>query len=106
MESVIHNDYRQHPIESGEGLERYREFLAHLEAMIADQEDTVLQARAAGDEYQLANDRTRLWRLLTKRQGVADAILAYERQRATGHGVSATGAPDAAAPAGPRHHQP
>ncbi len=50
--------------------------------MITDQEDIVSQARAAGEAAQLTRERTRLWRLLTKRQGVVDAISAYERQRA------------------------
>jgi hypothetical protein len=48
-----------------------------LEALIEDQEDIVLRARAAKDECELARARTSLWRLLTKRQGVVDTIAAY-----------------------------
>jgi len=96
MESRSHNDYRQHPILSDEGLEQYRGYLSRLEAMIADQEDIVAQARSAGDVAVLARERTRLWRLLTKRQGVVDAIAAYERQRAGGIDVSQTNGPHAA----------
>jgi hypothetical protein len=81
MEASLHNDYRQHPILSDEGLEQYRAYLGRLEAMIAEQEDLVGQARAAGEDAHLARERTRLWRLLTKRQGVLDAIAAYDRQR-------------------------
>jgi hypothetical protein len=79
MEPLIHNDYRQQPIASEEAAQHYREYLARLEAMIADQEDAVLQARAAGDAPGLARARTSLWRLLTKRQGVVDALAAYHR---------------------------
>lgn len=83
MEPLIHNDYRQHPITSEEGRRQYRQYLARLEAMITDQEDTVLRARSAGDGPQLTSARTSLWRLLTKRQGVLDAIAAYDQlQRA------------------------
>jgi hypothetical protein len=83
VEHVIHNDYRQQPITSDEAKCRYQEYLARLEAMIADQEDVVLQARAREDEDQLASARTSLWRLLTKRQGLVDALDAYERARAS-----------------------
>lgn len=81
MEHVIHNDYRQPPITSDEAREQYRQFLARLEAMIADQEDTVRHIRATGDNAGLASARTSLWRLLTKRQGVADALAVYDQQR-------------------------
>ena len=79
MEPLIHNDYHQQPITYDEACGRYRAYLARLEVMIADQEDDVLRARATGDEAQLARARTSLWRLLTKRQGVLDALAAYER---------------------------
>lgn len=82
MEPLIHNDYRQQPITSDEACRRYREYLARLEVMIQDQEDAVLRARSASDTSQLARARTSLWRLLTKRQGVVDALAAYERDRA------------------------
>jgi hypothetical protein len=87
MESLIHNDYRQQPITSDEACGHYRGYLARLEALIADQEDVVQRERTANDEAQLARARTSLWRLLTKRQGVLDALAAYEqgkreRQRA------------------------
>jgi hypothetical protein len=88
MEPLLHNDYRQHPILSDEGLEQYRAYLARLEAMIVDQEDLVSQARAAGEDAHLARERTRLWRLLTQRHGVLDAISAYERQRTGGTAAS------------------
>lgn len=82
MEPLIHNDYRQQPITSDEACRRYREYLARLEVMIQDQEDAVLRARSVSDTSQLARARTSLWRLLTKRQGVVDALAAYERDRA------------------------
>ena len=83
MESVIHNDYRQQPISSDEACYQYREYLAHLEAMILDQEDVVLRVRMSRDESQLARARTSLWRLLTKRQGVIDALATFERDKRT-----------------------
>ena len=82
MESVIHNDYRQQPITSDEACRQYRHYLARLEALIADQEDVVIQARARGDAAALTRARTSLWRLLTKRQGVMDTLAAYEQQHA------------------------
>lgn len=82
MEPILHNDYRQQPIASDAAWEQYRHYLARLEALIADQEDMVLQARRGADVATLAQARTSLWRLLTKRQGVVDALATYERQRA------------------------
>jgi flagellar biosynthesis chaperone FliJ len=58
MEHVIHNDYRQQPITSDEGCERYRQFLARLEAMIAHQEDTIRHLRATEDSAHLASAHT------------------------------------------------
>jgi hypothetical protein len=81
MEPLIHNDYRQQPITSDGACRHYREYLARLEAMILDQENVVLQARSLGDVSALARARTSLWRLLTKRQGVLDALSAYERDK-------------------------
>lgn len=81
MEPMIHNDYRQQPITSDEALRQYQAYLARLEAMIVDQEDTVMRTRMTGDAAQLARARTTLWRLLTKRQGVVDALTAYEHAR-------------------------
>lgn len=78
MESVIHNDYRQQPVASDEARVQYLGYLARLEAMIAQQEDVVLQARSMSDDSELARARTSLWRLLTKRQGVVDALSAYD----------------------------
>lgn len=87
MESLIHNDYRQQPITSDMACEHYRVYLARLEAMIADQEDTVLRARTTSDTSQLARARSSLWRLLTKRQGVLDVLAAYEQDRRTQQGA-------------------
>ncbi len=84
MEPLIHNDYRQQPIASEEASQHYRKYLARLEAMIVEQEDVVLQARAMGDAPGLARARTALWRLLTKRQGVVDALAAYQSAGETG----------------------
>ncbi len=81
METMIHNDYRQQPITSDDACGHYRDYLTQLEAMIEDQEDVVLHARTAGDATRLAHARTSLWRLLTKRQGVVDALATYERER-------------------------
>jgi hypothetical protein len=80
MEKVIHNDYRQRPIQTEEERSSCCAFLTHLEEMIAAQEDAVIAARDAGEEQALAQARTRLWRLLTKRQGVLDALQAYARR--------------------------
>jgi hypothetical protein len=87
MEPLIRNDYRQQPITSDEACRQYREYLARLEAMISDQEDVVLQARATRDASQLARARTSLWRLLTKRQGVVDALTAYEEDKRAHQGI-------------------
>lgn len=100
MEWVIHNDYRQEPITSDEDRQHYRRYLGQLEAMIAEQEDAVLRARSAGDEDQLGIARTSFWRLLTKRQGVVDAIMAYERRGATDHGPLQARAPETGTTAG------
>lgn len=81
MEPLIHNDYRQQPITSDEACHRYREYLARLETLIQDQEDVVFRARSANDTSQLARARSALWRLLTKRQGVVDALATYERDK-------------------------
>ncbi len=77
MEFVIHNDYRQPPITSDEMCQQYQRFLAELEEMIVAQEDEIIDARNQRDTATLAKARTRLWRLLTKRQGVSDAIQTY-----------------------------
>lgn len=81
MEPLMHNDYRQQPITSDEARIQYRAYLARLETMIVDQEDVVLRARTMSDASELARARTSLWRLLTKRQGVIDALAAYERDK-------------------------
>jgi len=81
MESVIHNDYRQQPIASDEARSQYFAYLAQLEALIADQEDRVSEARIGSDVVQLSRARTSLWRLLTKRQGILDALTAYEASK-------------------------
>ena len=81
VERVTHNDYRQQPITSYEAREQYCRYLARLAAMIADQEDTVRHIRMTGDSTRLASARTSLWRLLTKRQGVVDALADYDHQR-------------------------
>ena len=78
MESVIHNDYRQQLIASDEARAQYLAYLAQLEALVADQEDRVSEARTGSDGAQLSRARTSLWRLLTKRQGVLDALATYE----------------------------
>lgn len=55
MESLMYHDYRQQPIASGSARDQYCEYLARLEAMIADQEDVVSQARASSDAGALAS---------------------------------------------------
>jgi len=85
MKSVIYNDYRQPPITSDDGCAGSHAYLARLEELIAAQEDAVIQARANSGASELAQARTRLWRLLTKRQGVVDALQAHEEQRAISH---------------------
>lgn len=82
MESVIHHDYRQEPITSDAACEQYQNYLAKIEAMIATQEDIVAEARTSGNDQELARARSSLWRLLTKRQGVIDAIQAYDCKQA------------------------
>ena len=79
MEPLMYNDYRQQPITSDEACAHYRAYLARLEALIVDQEDTVQRVRTLRNATQLASARTSLWRLLTKRQGVLDTLSAYER---------------------------
>jgi hypothetical protein len=46
MESLMYHDYRQEPITSDAACEQYRAYLAKIEAMIAAQEDVVVEARA------------------------------------------------------------
>lgn len=82
MGPSMHHDYRQQPIVTDEACRQYHQYLSQLEAMIAAQEDVVAALRVRGDSGQLARERTSLWRLLTKRQGVIDAINAYEQGRA------------------------
>ena len=82
MESLLYHDYRQQPIASDAARDQYCEYLARLEAMIADQENVESQARASSDAGALASARTSLWRLLTKRQGVIDALATYEQRHA------------------------
>jgi hypothetical protein len=81
MGAKFHNDYRQEPITSDGARDAYLGFLGRWEEAIADQEDKVIRARAAGDVAELADARTRLWRLLSKRQGLLDTIATYERQQ-------------------------
>lgn len=81
MESAIHHDYRQEPITSDAACEQYQAYLAKIEAMITAQENIVASARTHGDVHDLARARSSLWRLLTKRQGVVDAIQAYARRQ-------------------------
>ncbi len=57
MESVMYHDYRQQPLSSDAARDQYRQYLARLEAMIAEQEDVV-------------------------RQGVVDALAAHEQRHA------------------------
>ena len=85
MDSVMRNDYRQPPITSDDGCAGSRAYLARLETMISTQEVAVIQAHAGGHTNELAQARTRLWRLLTKRQGVLDALQAYEERRVASH---------------------
>jgi hypothetical protein len=81
MEFLMYHDYRQEPITSDAACEQYRAYHAKIEAMIAAQEDVVAGGRASGDAHDLARARGSLWRLLTKRQGVFDAIQAYTHQQ-------------------------
>lgn len=85
MESLMRHDYRQQPITSDEACANYRAYLARLEALVADQEDVVREARTRREAPQLASARTSLWRLLTKRQGVVDALTAYEQGKGVPH---------------------
>ena len=82
MESLLYHDYRQQPITSDAARDQYQQYLATLEAMIANQEEVVQQARLASDTAALGVARTSLWRLLTKRQGVVDVLAAYEQRHA------------------------
>jgi hypothetical protein len=81
MGVMFHNDYRQQPITSDAARDAYLGFLGRWEMAITDQEDKVIHARAVGDVVELADARTRLWRLLSKRQGLLDAIAISERER-------------------------
>jgi hypothetical protein len=83
MDTVFYHDYRQQPISSDAARDQYRQYLARLEALIADQEDVVNRARVQPDTDTLAVARTSLWRLLSKRQGVVDTLAAYEQRHVT-----------------------
>jgi len=78
MEAMIHNGWRQQPITSDEACRHYRDHLARLEAMIRDQEDIMLHARTTGNA---PSSRTSLRRLVTKCQGVVDALATYQREQ-------------------------
>ena len=86
MESVLRNDYRQQPITSDEACRQYHHYLARLEALIAEQEDAVIKVRSHANTAELTRARTSLWRLLTRRQGVLDALSVYERDHAKTNG--------------------
>jgi hypothetical protein len=87
MGALFHNDHRQMPSTLDKARDAYLGFLERWEEAVADQEDKVIRARAAGDAAELADARTRLWRLLSKRQGIVDAIAAYDQQRSAQQGA-------------------
>jgi hypothetical protein len=78
-ENYIYHDYRQEPIESDEQLERYKKHLSRLNAIVSQSEDQLIEARSS--QLPILDDtRSSLMHILIQRQGIVDAIYAYEHK--------------------------
>lgn len=70
----------QPPIENDQQLAGYRQGLEKLNVIVAGREDTLFASR--DDPHALEAARHALYRIYRRRQGILDAIEAYERQHA------------------------
>lgn len=68
----------QPPITSDEELAGYRAGLARFNAIVVEREAALFASR--DDPARLEDARQELYRVYRKRQGILDAIAAYERQ--------------------------
>ncbi|HEV7126155.1 MAG TPA: hypothetical protein VGN32_01790 [Ktedonobacterales bacterium] len=73
----------QPPIANGEELAGYRAGLARFNAIVAARAATLFASQ--NDPQRLEEARQDLYRVYRKRQGILDAIAAYERQPHTRH---------------------
>jgi len=69
----------QPPITNDQELAGYRAGLATFNQIVAEREAVLFANR--GDPARLEDARQALYRVYRKRQGMLDAIAAYERQR-------------------------
>jgi hypothetical protein len=75
----------QPPITSDQELAGYRNGLATLNEIVAEREAALFASR--DDPVRLEDARQELYRVYRKRQGILDAIAAYERQRPARQGA-------------------
>jgi len=68
----------QPPITTQEEYDGYKAGLARINAVCADREQQLFEART--DPEQLENARDALQHIYNRRQGILDAIAAYEQQ--------------------------
>jgi hypothetical protein len=69
----------QPPITSDQELAGYRAGLARLNEIVAEREASLFASR--DDPRRLEDARQELYRVYRKRQGILDAITAYEQRR-------------------------
>ena len=75
----------QPPITDDQQLAGYRNGLARLNGIVAEREAALFASR--DDPARLEDARQELYRVYRKRQGILDAIAAYERQRPAAQGA-------------------
>jgi hypothetical protein len=75
----------QPPITSDQELAGYRNGLATLNEIVAEREAALFASR--DDPVRLEDARQELYRVYRKRQGILDAIAAYERQQPARQGA-------------------
>lgn len=71
----------QPPITNDQELAGYRAGLERLNAIVAEREAALFASQL--DPRRLEEARQELYRVYARRQGILDAIAAYERQRGT-----------------------
>jgi len=78
---AVHEDPRdiQPPITDDEELANYRLGLERFDVIVANREKTLFDSQ--GDPVALESARNGLYRVYRRRQGMIDAIEAYERRR-------------------------
>ncbi|HUY77340.1 MAG TPA: hypothetical protein VMV29_11255 [Ktedonobacterales bacterium] len=80
MGAALRDDPRdiQPPIADDEELANYRLELARFDVIVANREKTLFESQS--DAHALASARQGLYRVYRQRQGIIDAIEAYERR--------------------------